>query len=95
MGLLNVEGLVAGYSALGATSLSTIADVATCVAQRHACRSEEIGSTALPRLRPLLVAAGIDPSPFTCLASGASGDAGSGGVRDRRLDWRTRRGNRG
>lgn len=72
--LLGVTGL--GFSArstacatLGVDALAGAADVAACVVAAHDCAAQRLAAREVPRIEDLLKNAGLDVTPFTCLAA--------------------------
>jgi hypothetical protein len=56
---LDVDALTVECLALGGANPASLADVADCIARRHACRVDQMLERATPRLRELLGVAGV------------------------------------
>ncbi len=62
----------------GALDLSTIQNVASCLAAQHFCRAQHLVAAGTPRARELLTFAGRLPSEFPCIDENFIGASGFG-----------------
>ena len=61
-------------------NLSTIQNVASCLAQQHFCRAQHLVAIATPRARELLTFAGRPPQEFPCIDERAAANGAGAGV---------------